>query len=1643
MKELVKKFYIKKYPTDDLGVEINNTITFEDVYNKLKAGEGEEIYDLIGVGDSLIRERIFGELSDRLGVDYDTIYDLWLGKKTESYKESFEYLSDEDQKKEAKNILSKYVSFDEVKNGEEDLSYVKDQLQSLMAEGHIETDAYKYIMDNFDSLSKSFLVTEDTTIEYDNEAADKFKDTFRVASEQETADAMGKEVVNKRTHRRYQPKKVEEGALSHADKLSSDELRQLEKDLYAKLDAEGIHPEDGTFYNSTNRIADIELVLTINGDWKHDHLYADELAEEFWKAKGYTLLNSSENVIGDSDSDWYRAEHKYILVKDTDGQMADRIDGFRRLFGENLNESSDRDVLSKVGSYEIIKDGYGFGIDDGTTVNRFFVDNDGVPHFDYEPTNKMLRKAIDKLVKSGKLDNPNYKGDDAKFVGNTLKYGRGVEESVVNEYTYTVLDVEDNYDENDESNWEPRYDIEDPHSRENSLGNRPYVVSWTNHPIGLKPERVSRNLFTDIYRVDRFIDGLRDYRVSDIVVSLGDYLNESVKINEYRDVKDYNFDRNDFTYKIDSFGYSVFYKGEFVSGAGVDKDHQSRRNWKSMKKDRKDNKNSAEVEIKHIMSGIASDMIYDRIDKILNKNTTDKGEVVSEASIKPYHTKEEDDALKPNPDKIEYKGEMIPVYEKGGFWSDVMNDSYHKVIDTIEIGNKNYEIHKKLGSYQHDADKIFAMETYREVDEDMINESSRFSPTRRTAIDGKEWWVVYDNKEKKYTTLLPIGGKYKTKKDCQYAIDRFIEKFPKYESMSEDMLKEESADRDKEIARIESEIAKKVDQYKNSMKRYHGDNATSKRLEGEIDGLEIELKKLKSKNESLKEDKSSEWMEVSNKSVQDSDGFYTDYTWYTDGNRHVFVFGDSDIYKPEDGEFDWEVEIYPGKEEEAYEEAQEWFNGYKGFDDDVDESLNESHSIVDKVNSFRKKYPKAVWFDNGKEVIIRDTKENERRLKEFDLLDCATLDTYYLHDSEHGYDIFVIDYSTEYDTLSAKNADMNESLKDKIPDVEKRSIIATLGIEEENLDNYNIDDICDQYFYLIGYLYLIGKYGEDVEIYLKGDEAYWNKDFDKVGESEDLVAVKAKKIDEAVEDNLTIEYWVDENARDYGEGDLYVGKIKDIADAKRIADRLFGEYASVEVIKNYGTEDEEVVYGRYPEDIDEAVEDNITAKSVVETPRGNFKLYQGTVEDFDNEEDRADWGIWFQHYPEDRDDVEYTIFHNYKKQHAIAVKTKDAKADKIRKVEKWWSDVEKWNSENGSPYTINNGDPSDEDYFDSMVAAMFDMVRDLKGKDEDLYKRGRRLYNMYAPFSSIAESVEKKDKYVYFLTDGKDNIIGDFDDLDKAVKYAENSDVVEYIEEVYVDEDGFVYWDDAEVVWARDSIDEEFKRVNGKTYSEYVDYLMTQKKLDRNSAEETARSLFEIEDQGVKTKFPSNRKINVQESLKVLDYLTDRKYNLLETYESRNLSEDKKLNIAKLIFENASAEKIYDCLVEGLFVEDEEDNKISTIEKNTSLIGNAFFARKPSSIEEIVTAEERRREIDPDAIGDDYRIITSITIDKNIDSIGKLNSFAEKYSDELISKDTNSYYDRNVLEIKTPSGRWLIDTQGYDYARYVAFVKEE
>ena len=48
-------------------------------------------------------------------------------------------------------------------------------------------------------------------------------------------------------------------------------------------------------------------------------------------------------------------------------------------------------------------------------------------------------------------------------------------------------------------------------------------------------------------------------------------------------------------------------------------------------------------------------------------------------------------------------------------------------------------------------------------------EKTNLVPAKRTALDGRVWWVVFDDASGKYSTLLCFG-RYKTRKAAQIAI---------------------------------------------------------------------------------------------------------------------------------------------------------------------------------------------------------------------------------------------------------------------------------------------------------------------------------------------------------------------------------------------------------------------------------------------------------------------------------------------------------------------------------------------------------------------------------------------------------------------------------------------------------------------------------------------------------------------------------------------------------------------------------------------------------------------------------------------------------------------------------------------------------
>lgn len=130
----LKDWYLKEYPDDELGKELNSDITLKDVYVYLSVygGDGnneyKDLYDYIGVGDSIVRERIFDKIANILGVDYDVIYHMWLGRG----------LKDSD-----------ILAFDE--NLKEDNKSFNDKMDFLAKDEDEAIDGYKKVIPTIDN----------------------------------------------------------------------------------------------------------------------------------------------------------------------------------------------------------------------------------------------------------------------------------------------------------------------------------------------------------------------------------------------------------------------------------------------------------------------------------------------------------------------------------------------------------------------------------------------------------------------------------------------------------------------------------------------------------------------------------------------------------------------------------------------------------------------------------------------------------------------------------------------------------------------------------------------------------------------------------------------------------------------------------------------------------------------------------------------------------------------------------------------------------------------------------------------------------------------------------------------------------------------------------------------------------------------------------------------------------------------------------------------------------------------------------------------------------------------------------------------------------------------------------------------------
>jgi hypothetical protein len=70
----IKLYYTNQFPSDELGLEINPQATFLGLIGNIG-----DVYEYIGVVDSIVRERLFERIAEIMECTYDEVYNLWMG----------------------------------------------------------------------------------------------------------------------------------------------------------------------------------------------------------------------------------------------------------------------------------------------------------------------------------------------------------------------------------------------------------------------------------------------------------------------------------------------------------------------------------------------------------------------------------------------------------------------------------------------------------------------------------------------------------------------------------------------------------------------------------------------------------------------------------------------------------------------------------------------------------------------------------------------------------------------------------------------------------------------------------------------------------------------------------------------------------------------------------------------------------------------------------------------------------------------------------------------------------------------------------------------------------------------------------------------------------------------------------------------------------------------------------------------------------------------------------------------------------------------------------------------------------------------------------------------------------------------------
>jgi hypothetical protein len=304
--ETIKDWYIKNYPTDELGEELNE-ITFEELWNE--DYKKYNIYQVMGVSDSIVRERLFEHLAEIKGVDYDVVYRK-LFSSDGFYAEGGSVDEDEleDWMHEALESLIEETGYDDLEitmvansgnefyasNGNEEYRVFKDEGSAfLVAEDEVRDDMEEY-PENFN---------QDFVIKY-IDGRDFFENAIREHCKSYAEDI--KSESDSVYANRLIAEMVENGIMEEDDALSDEgeELAEERIDDFVELLTEEALNEgnDGFDYFVNSFGKDFALKLVIDNNLidiyraSKDAVETDGIAHFLSSYDGETLYLSNDYV---------------------------------------------------------------------------------------------------------------------------------------------------------------------------------------------------------------------------------------------------------------------------------------------------------------------------------------------------------------------------------------------------------------------------------------------------------------------------------------------------------------------------------------------------------------------------------------------------------------------------------------------------------------------------------------------------------------------------------------------------------------------------------------------------------------------------------------------------------------------------------------------------------------------------------------------------------------------------------------------------------------------------------------------------------------------------------------------------------------------------------------------------------------------------------------------------------------------------------------------------------------------------------------------------------------------------------------------------------------------------------------------------